>query len=59
MESMKTIKTLNNMFGYGFAYLKHDKETGLYQGVCSNGNSTKKTASMSECIRDLYKLGFK
>lgn len=58
MNTMKIVKTLRNMFGYGFAYLKHDEETGMYKGVCSNGNSTRPTASMSECLRDLYNLGY-
>ena len=59
MKAMKIVKTLYNMFGYGFAYLKCNEETGMYQGVCSNGNSTKSTASMSECLRDLLNLGYK
>ena len=56
---VKNVKTLNNMYGYGFAYLKYNDDTGLYQGVCSNGNSTKRSASMSECLRDLFRLGYK
>ena len=56
---VKNVKTLDNMYGYGFAYLKYNDETGLYQGVCSNGNSTKRSASMSESLRDLFRLGYK
>lgn len=55
----KIVKELDNMFGMGFAQLKQDIETGLYRGTCSNGNSTRRTESMSECLRELFKLGYK
>ena len=55
----KIVKTLDNMFGYGFAYLRYNEETGLYRGTCSSGDSTKRTPSMSECMKDLFKLGYK
>ena len=55
----KIVRNLNNLFGYGFAYVKQDTETGMYRGVCSNGDSTGSTGSLSQCLRDLFKLGYK
>lgn len=55
----KIVKNLNNLYGMGFACVKQNNETGLYHGVTSNGCSTKYTDSMSECMRDLLKLGYK
>jgi len=55
----KIVKELDNLYGMGFAQLRQDTETGLYRGTCSNGNSTKRFVSMSECLRDLFRLGYK
>ena len=54
----RVVKELNNIYGMGFAQLKQDVETGLYRGTCSNGNSTKKYESMSECLHQLLELGY-
>lgn len=56
---MKTVRNLNNLFGMGFAEIKQDTETGMYKGFCSNGNSTKKYESLSDCIKKMYEMGYR
>ena len=55
----KIVRNLNNMFGMGFATIKHDSDTGMYQGFCSNGNSTAKYTQLSDCIRKMNEMGYK
>ena len=54
----RIVRVLDNMYGYGFAYVKQDVETSLYRGVCSNGNSTRRTSKLSDCLRDLFRMGY-
>lgn len=54
----KNVRTLKYMYGYGFAYVKQDDETGLYRGVCSSGDSTRSMDKLSDCLRALFKMGY-
>ena len=56
---IKIVRNMDNMFGMGFATIRQDTDTGLYQGFCSNGNSTCKYDQLSDCIRKLHKMGYK
>ena len=55
----KIVRNMDNMFGMGFATIKLDSETGMYQGFCSNGNSTAKYEQLSDCIRKMNEMGYK
>ena len=55
----KNIMTLRNTRGMGYATVRHDSDTDLFQGVCSNGNSTKYYKALSDCIRELNRWGYR
>lgn len=55
--STEIVKWLQNLYGYGFA--KIVLEDGLYKGKTSRGDSTARFEKLSDCIRELWKMGYK
>ena len=52
------VRTLDYLYGLGFANVVK-QEDGFYQGRTSRGDSTARYDKRSDCLRALWKLGYK
>lgn len=59
MKGGKVVRMLDRLYGYGFASVRYDDKTGMYQGFTSRGDSTAKSQKLSDCMRALLRLGYK
>ena len=53
------VRELDYLYGMGFASVVQIPETGLYQGRTSRGDTTAKFDKLSDCLRALWRLGYK
>lgn len=52
------VRNLDYLYGIGFAKVVQ-QENGLYQGRTSRGDTTAKFEKLSDCLRALWKMGYK
>lgn len=53
------VRELDYLYGFGFANVVQNPQTGEYQGRTSRGDTTAHYEKLSDCLRKLWKMGYK